>query len=1119
MTTLGPSHRVTAVREVVEIPTYEVGDPDPNPMFLERRVYQGSSGAVYPFPVIEAVAHEKTLRQYQAIFLENEYLKLMILPELGGRLQMALDKTNNYHFVYYNRVIKPALVGLAGPWISGGIEFNWPQHHRPSTFHPVDADIERHDDGSVTVWCNEIDRMVGSKGMHGFTLYPGRAYLEIRGRVYNRTPMPETFLWWANPAVHVDENHQSIFPPDVNAVMDHGKRGVSGFPIATGEYYKVDYSPGTDISRYKNIPVPTSYMAYHSDFDFVGSYDHGRQAGLLHVASHHVSPGKKQWTWGHGEFGRAWDRRLTDEDGPYIELMCGVYTDNQPDFSWLAPGEEKDFSQYFMPYKGVGVIKNATIDAAVGLDVDGRRATVRVYTTAQRPGAQVELSSGEETLLLQEFDGDPRSWSEFETDLPSGVEERSLVVIVTDRNGAELVAYRSPPPADAPPEAAKPIPEPAALDSVESLYLAGMHLEQYRHATRLPEDYFREALRRDSGDLRTNIAMGRLLYRRGCYREAEGHFRTGVARATQHNSNPLDGEPLLGLGLALAAQGRFAEAADALHKSAWNAACRDAAYFELARISTREGEWVEAEGLLRQCLDGNAGRHQAVHLLVCVLYELGRHEEAERVAADELRRDPFNVGVLFERARVAGASDDVFRRRMRADDHNYTVLAADYLAAGLEDRACEVLQRFVDRESHGEPTSMLLYHLALALRLSGDATAADLVLSQAAAAPRGGFFPNTLADLAALRSAIDLRPDDAAAWCDLGNLLFSKKRYVAGMACWEKTCELDPTAAQPRRNLGLAYFNKRHDAGAAWRMLSEAHRLAPSDARVLYELDQLAKRLNHDPAGRLERLQGGAECVAARDDLLIEKITLLNQLGRHQQALEVLLSRSFHPWEGGEGKASAQYVLSLVELARRAIAVQEWDGAKTLLSRALDWPHSLGEGKLAGIQENNIHYWLGVAARGGGRESEAREWFGLASQGLSEPTSAQYYNDQPPAMVFYQGLAHQALGQGAAASARFEKLIEYGESHLDDPVTIDYFAVSLPTFVVFDADLEFENKIHCRFMRALGLLGLGVVDGAAEEFDWILAADVNHLGAITHRSMCASATLAPSRNAAANATL
>ena len=283
---------VKAWREIVTIPTYEIGLPEKNPIFLEKRVYQGSSGVVYPYPVIESISDEKTDKEWMAVFLENEYIKVMVLPELGGRIQMAYDKIRERHFVYYNHVIKPALVGLTGPWISGGIEFNWPQHHRPSTYLPTDCDIVENEDGSVTVWINEMERMFHQKGMAGFTLRPGCAYLEIQGRVSNRTPLPQTFLWWANPA---------------------GKRAVSSFPIATGTYYKMDYSAGVDISNYRNIKVPTSYMAVNSKYNFEGGYENDTQAGMLHVASHHFSPGKKQWTWGNGDFGRAWDRNLTDE--------------------------------------------------------------------------------------------------------------------------------------------------------------------------------------------------------------------------------------------------------------------------------------------------------------------------------------------------------------------------------------------------------------------------------------------------------------------------------------------------------------------------------------------------------------------------------------------------------------------------------------------------------------------------------------------------------------------------------------------------------------------------------------------------------------------------------------
>lgn len=288
---------VKAWKEKVVIPTYEVGKPEKNPIFLEKRVYQGSSGVVYPYPVIESISNEKTDHEWNAIFIENEYIKVMVLPELGGRIQMAYDKIRQRHFVYYNHVIKPALVGLAGPWISGGIEFNWPQHHRPSTYMPVDSTIEEHEDGSVTVWVNEMERMFHQKGMAGFTLRPGCAFLEIKGVLYNRTDVPQTFLWWANPAVAVNDHYRSVFPPDINAVFDHGKRAVSSFPIATGTYYKMDYSAGVDIANYKNIFVPTSYMGVNSKYDFEGGYEFDTEAGMLHVASHHVSPGKNN---GHG---------------------------------------------------------------------------------------------------------------------------------------------------------------------------------------------------------------------------------------------------------------------------------------------------------------------------------------------------------------------------------------------------------------------------------------------------------------------------------------------------------------------------------------------------------------------------------------------------------------------------------------------------------------------------------------------------------------------------------------------------------------------------------------------------------------------------------------------------
>lgn len=471
---------VRAWEEVVMLPTYGIGKEEKNPIFLEKRVYQGSSGSVYPYPVIEKIEDEKHDCPWRAFFIENEYIKVMILPELGGRIQMAYDKVKKRHFVYYNQVIKPALVGLTGPWISGGIEFNWPQHHRPSTYLPTDCMIEEFPDGSKTVWCSEVERMFRTKGMVGFTLYPGKAYIEIKAKVYNRTPFPQTFLWWANPAVAVNKDYYSVFPPDVNAVFDHGKRAVSSFPIATGEYYKVDYSAGVDISRYKNIPVPTSYMAINSKYDFVGGYNEDVEAGLLHVADHHINAGKKQWTWGCGDFGQAWDRNLTDEDGPYIELMTGMYCDNQPDFTWLQPYEEKSWVQYFMPYQKVGMVKNATRDALINIlpEQEGRMK-VMLYTTAVHREVRIMLVNVENgKIYLDALTAVAPDNAYENTVVCDTVKLEELKLTVLDENGKVLVSYQADKPEIKPvPEPAKAALDPKKIASMEQLFLTGQHLE------------------------------------------------------------------------------------------------------------------------------------------------------------------------------------------------------------------------------------------------------------------------------------------------------------------------------------------------------------------------------------------------------------------------------------------------------------------------------------------------------------------------------------------------------------------------------------------------------------------------------------------------------------------
>ncbi|WP_246096520.1 DUF5107 domain-containing protein [Paenibacillus sinopodophylli] len=1098
--------------EIVHIPTYGVGKPDKNPMFLEKRVYQGSSGRVYPHPVIDKIDDEKVPKPYKMVILENEYLHIEIMPEIGGRIYRAVDKTNQYDFVYYNQVIKPALVGLAGPWISGGIEFNWPQHHRPNTFGPVEYRLEENEDGSATVWVSEIDRMYGTKVTAGFTLHPGKAYLEIHAQLYNRTPEPQTFLWWANPAVAVNDHTQSVFPPDVTAVFDHGKRDVSKFPIATGTYYKMDYSEGVDISRYKNIPVPTSYMAYKSDYNFVGGYDHSVQAGLLHVANHHISPGKKQWTWGNGEFGQAWDRSLTDEDGPYIELMTGVYTDNQPDFTWLQPYEEKSFKQYFMPYKNIGVVKNATIDAAVNLELDAQAGTaaIHVYTTSAYAAATIELKSRRRNYVLETVDLSPGATFTSIVPIHSDDEEHDLRLTVKDSAGRVLVSYQPKKPSiEETPDAAKPLPEPHQLQTNEELYLAGLHLEQYRHATFEPEDYYLEGLKRDDSDSRLNVAYGTLLLRRGLFQQSEAHFRKAISRLTWRNPNPYDSEAYYQLGLTLKLQGRLEEAFTALYKSVWSAAWQDSGYFSLAQIAAEKGSYEEALELTERSLIRNSRNYKARDLKTALLRKLGRLDAAIAYATETLGLDIADFGAYNELSLVYTEAGDLgsaskalkdMKTLLRGDAHNHIALAADYAGAGLYDEAITVLQ-FLAPDDQADVYPLVHYTIAYCYNKQNDKESAARYLTAGNKANPDYCFPNSLFDLIVLQYAVEARPEDAKALYFLGNFYYDKKRHLEAVALWERSIASDASFSVVHRNAALAYFNKLNEPEKARQALEKAFVCDKSDARVFYELDQLYKKIDLGAEQRLALLQQHMPLVEARDDLYLEYVTLHNVLEKHESALELLQSHRFHPWEGGEGKTLGQYVLALVELAKKELAEKQYEKAVELLRMALNNPDNLGEAKLAGAQENNVYYYLGCALESLGQPAEAEAAFKTASDGLEDPASAMYYNDQPPEMIFYQGLAWLKLTNVKEAKRRFNKLIDFAEKHLFDDVKIDYFAVSLPDFLVFEEDLNRRNVIHCRFMMGLGHLGLGRQQEAKEQFELAISMDRSHMGAAIHKRM------------------
>ena len=1084
-------------QEKVSIPTYKIGAPEKYPVFLEKRVYQGSSGAVYPFPVIEKIYDEKEDKEWTALFLENDFIKIMILPELGGRVQMAYDKIKGRHFIYYNQVIKPALVGLNGPWISGGIEFNWPQHHRPSTFQSVDFNFEVNLDGSATIRVSEIERMSRTRGTTAFTLYQDKAYLEISVQLYNRTPFPQTFLWWANPAVKVNEHYQSVFPPDVRAVYDHGKRDVSTFPIATGTYYKVDYSAGVDISRYKNIPVPTSFMAVNSKYDFLGGYEHDTKGGILHIANHHVSPGKKQWTWGNCHFGQVWDRNLTDEDGPYIELMCGVYTDNQPDFSWLHPYEEKSFKQYFLPYREVGLVKNANKDALLNLEFLDNKAVIKVMATGTFHNCTVLLASDDKVFLKEKVNFKPGMVYENSVGIDKQRPESDYKLSVFLSDGNSLLISWQPESIveEEIPLPALPTQQPEEIDTNEQLYLNGLHLEQYRHASFSPLQYYEEALRRDPDDVRNNNALGLWLLRRGKYSEAEEHFKRAVKRITSRNPNPYDSEPYFNLGLALKQQNRLEEAYEAFYKAVWNVSWQDAGYFNLALIDAVRNNYNEALNLVDRSLIRNWHNHKACHLKCCLLRKLNRKEESLKYSYDSLQIDPFNFGIFFEIFLMTKTKrhKEHLQSLMRDNPHNYIEISLDYANAGLWDEAFAMISMYTQETKN--PYPITLYCQGLYAYQLGNEEQALRSFELAAEQSPDFCFPNRIEEITILLKAIEINPTDVNAFYLLGNLFYANKCYKDAINYWESGQIIKHEHPGIARNLALAYFNKLGKYDEALKQMEQAFAQDPADARLLMELDQLYIKLNRPYQQRLQLLEKHRILVDYRDDLYLETVSLNNFLGKHEKALQLIQERTFHPWEGGEGKVIGQYVLSQVQLGKRALFENDFEKAVTCFEAAQTYPENLGEGKLIGTMENDIFYWLGSAYAELGCNKEATELWKRASEGSSEPSPALYYNDQQPDKIFYQGLALRKLGNEQEAELRFKKLLDYGKEHISDEVKIDYFAVSLPDLLIWEDDLNKHNELFCKYLIGLGQFGLGDVKLARGSFEQILKENRYHVGA------------------------
>lgn len=1074
------------------IPTYLAGAPEQNPVFYFGKASQGAEGRVYPYPLYDSLTNKKVDKHYQVVYLENEYVRIGILPEIGGRLFEGVDKTNGYHFFYRQHVIKPALIGLTGAWISGGIEWNIPHHHRASTFLPVQYSIEDGPGGSKTVWVGELEVRSRTRWAVGYTLYPGKAYMEAKLRIVNRTPVANSMLAFANVAVHVNEDYQVIFPPSTQYGTHHSKREFVSWPVASGRYGGADFSKGVDVSWFKNHDSANSIFAWNYDDDFLAGYDHGKKAGVISVADHNIVPGKKLWTWGNGPRGRMWDKILTDSDGPYIELMVGAYSDNQPDYSWLQPYDVKSFDIKWYPFREIAGVKNANADAAVNLDVKDGIAKVGFYTTAAHAAAKVSVRAGDRPLLDETVAINPsKPWAR-DVPVPAGVDVHEIRASISVA-GKELVAY-SPIRLEkqAAPKPVEPYAAPADIKTNEQLYLTGLRIEQFHDPNLDPEPYWEEALRRDPGDARVNTATGIKAYRQARYGDAERFLRKALERLTDKYTMPKDAEAFYYLGMTLKAEGKLDEAYKHLFKSTWDLTWRAPAYYALAEIASTRGDVGPALDLVSQSLQHNGRNTRALNLKAALLRHLDRPKEAMALLALAHEYDPLDVHSMSERWLLSRSAADLKTLTTNLNAHPATAAetAAEYLNAGLWKDGTAVLLT-------GAGNAMTHYYLGYFAAKLGQQAKASEYYRLAEKASTEYIFPFQNEAIPVLQAAMQANPRDARAPYYLGNALFDWQPDEA-VRLWEISASLDPSFAIVHRNLAIAKSHRKsgNSLPQAVASLEKAVSLEHKYPLHFYELDQLYQATAVAPEKRLAKLESQHAIVNQRDDALNREIGLLVVNGRYDDAIRLLTGRTFAVWEGGNLDVADQWVDAHVLRGRWHLEAKRWEQALGDFKAAAAPPDNLPSERLTGGARNaELSYWQGLALAGLGRSADANaSWERAASAGVRpgprrgfgggglSPMAAQRY---------YQALAMEKLGQGEKAAAVYKELVAQAEQALSTGAALDPGAS-------FEAQQQVRNRMAtAHYIAGLGHLGQKSIDQAKQSFRKSLEWSPDHLGART----------------------
>lgn len=995
--------------KVYNIPSYQQNPPNVMPRFYEGKSHQGVQRRIYPYPFDDGLTPDKRDVEHPMIHIENEYIDLAISTELGGRIYYADDKTNHYNYLYHNHVVKPSLIGMQGNWISGSLAWGYPHHHGSNTVEKMAYQVEEKEDGSKTVWIRSWDRLHRMEVVVGYTVFPGSSIIEMTIHPKNRTAISNSFLFWANPAVHCDSAYQVIFPPSVKYVTFHGKNQMTSWPVADSRFNGYDFT-GMDISWWKNTRVPSSFFSWNPQENYFCGYDHNKEAGTAWVGNHYICPGMKYWADGNNPNGLKTNEGLTDADGRYIELMAGFYTDNQPDYSWLQPYETKIGKMVWFPIRELGGLKYANRKGALNYFIKGNLLDLRLNTTELVKDAEVIVRAANKEILRKRITISPANPQKIACQLPEGIGESALKMSLCDKSGEVLLEYE---PAAymvenaERPEPLKPFAKPKDMKSVEELYLAGLRLEQFYNASVDPMPYYEEALARDPENYNVNTQLGIRSIKRYDWENAERYLRTAVKRITSNYTRPKDGEALYYLGIVLRAKGENKEAYDCFYRASWSSAWHTAAYFQLASLDCVHGDYETALYHLNLSISTNTDNMRAIDLKAYVLRTLGRTKDAKVLleqALDTCKIDLMAQNELYRLTNETSALDKL-DKWLLDDVQLYTELSLEYAQVAAYKEAADILKRL---EKKGNTYPMLYYTLGYYAEKQHHLQEALSYYVKAENMPSDYCYPFRWEEIPILESAMKMNAENAKAAYYLGNLYFEYQPQKA-IALWEESLKKDADFYITWRNLALAYQKQEKNDAKALEYMNKAFERNKKDARLLFELDELNDANRLSTKEKYDLLKKNFSVARQRPETVLRLATRAMENGNYREALKIM-DENFIIESEGAREQQDNYLNSYLVLAMQCSEKGHDKEADDYLSKALNYPIGLyGRSVYA-----KIYYIAGMIYDRQKLADKAAEMYGkVMDVNVERDTEA----------VYYRAMALKKLGKDKEADGMLKKIL------------------------------------------------------------------------------------------------